>query len=371
MADRRYRINNYRWETAYLEGFDILESGGIKTHFSDDGNYAGPYFAFLKPVDSGEEDSDWGRLAFKCEHKADATQYVYVFATDEEKVGYDYDSHKIWDMLSDENVSGFQKRDLLMQLGAKKYIDNDDILLYEQKGRYLYLAFEAVGDSPVSFEDMCVYSEGDFFMQAFPEVYRERNGFFHRWLSVYSSIFNDISDEIDNLPKLLDIDTCPAELLPTYASWLGLDISGGFLSEDICRQLVKEAYNLSRIKGTARALSRIIEIVLGCEAEIIEHNTMRGYLLSDGAELPANLKEGGVYDVTILVHGHIKEIIRHRLMFLLEQFKPVRARLHLIELDKNAVIDGNAYLDMNATIPVGQAPTLDDENNSGMVLTLL
>ncbi|MCR5278211.1 MAG: phage tail protein [Lachnospiraceae bacterium] len=369
MPERRYRVQKNRWETAYLQGFAI-EDSGIKTQFSDDGIYAGPFYAFLKPIDSGMEDSSWGRITFKMPHNADAAGITYIFATNEEKTDITPDVENIWEFLSDPGVEGITKIRIMTDLGARKYINCEDILLYGMKGRYLYIAFEAVGDSEVSIIAPVIYSMGDPFMNTFPEVYREENSFFHRWMSVYSTVFTEVAEEIGDLPKLLDIDTCPEELLPTYAEWLGIDISGGFLPENVCRALVKEGFELGKRKGTRWALQRIIEIVLGVEADIVEHNTMRGYLLSDGAELPPNLKSGGVYDVTILIHGEVKEIMRHRLLFLLEQFKPVRAKLHLVELSDNAVIDGNAYLDMNATIPVGKAPTLDGDSSMGGVLTL-
>ncbi len=369
MPERKYRIKKNRLDLSFLQGFAI-EDEGIRTVFNEDGTYGGPYYAFLKPVDSGADDSTWGRIAFDLTHKGDAAGYTYVLATNEDYLDFADGEKTIWEMLSDPDINGITKINVMMGLGGRKYINLEDILLYEHKGRYLYIAFEAVGDSEVIFKNACVYATGDAFMALFPEVYRENNGFFHRFMSVYSTVYSDLAEEIDDLPKILDIDTCPAELLPIYAEWLGLDISGGFLPEDVCRNLVKEGYELGKRKGTRWALSRIIEIVLGVKADIVEHNTMRGYLLSDGAQLPPNLKSGGIFDVTILIHGQIEELIRHRLMFLLEQFKPVRARLHLVELSNNAIMDGNAYLDVNASIPVGQSPKLDDKSSMGGVLTL-
>ena len=369
MAERKYRINKFRWDAAKLSRFEVTDNG-VKSILSDDGTYKGPSVAYLKPVDSGIEDSSWGRLSFKCIHGSDAAGYTYVYASDDEYIDLGLERVVIWDVLSDPDKDDYYKLKLLTDQGARKFVNSDDILLYDFKGRYLFLAFEAVGNSVVEIKDMCVYSIGDAFMNTFPEVYRERGSFFHRWMSVYSTIYTELQEEIDDLPKLLDLDTCPAELLPVYASWLGFDISLDILPEDVCRNLVKEGFELCRKKGTRWAITRIIEIVLGCNADVLEHNTMRGYLLSDGAELPPNLKEGGVYDVTILIHGEISELTRHRLLFLLDQFKPVRARLHLVELERNAKVDGNAYLDMNAAIPVGEAPTLDGDSSMGGILTL-
>ena len=371
MADKRYRIKEYRWRTACKEGFSMLPEGGVTTITEDEeGKPVHFHTVFFAPLDSATENGEWGRLKLKAEHGGDTAFYIYAWAANPLDIDRGIDGRDPAEYFLDPEIDRAAKLSTLKALGAEKGVNRDDILLYKQRGRYLFLALDVIGNGEVMLSDIEVFAQGDNFMQTFPEVYRERNSFFHRWMSVYSSIYNDLQQDIDALPALLDVDTCPAELLPEYASWLGIDITGGFLPEEVCRDLVKEGYTLCRYKGTKKAMEQLIRIVLGCEAEVLEHNTMRGYLLSDGAQLPQNLKEGGVLDVTILVHGKIEETMRHQLMFLLDQFKPVRSRLHLIQLDKNATIDGNAYLDMNATIPEGASPVLDGDMSMGGMITL-
>ncbi|MCR5503796.1 MAG: phage tail protein [Lachnospiraceae bacterium] len=371
MADKRYRIRANRWNTAYMEGFSLSEDGTVTAvHEEEDGTVHHSHTVFLAPVDSAARDSEWGRLTYVSEHAQDTAVYIYALARNEKYLYEGEAEGDLYEFLSDPEVSRETKLRLFRELGAIRSINHKDMLLYELSGRYLYLAVDVIGDGEVSVSDMVIYAAGDNFMQTFPEIYRERNGFFHRFMSVFSSVYNDFQLEIDELPKLLDVDNCPPELLTLYASWLGIDLSGGFLSEQVCRDLVREGYKLSKRKGTRWALARIIEIVLGTEAQILEHNTMRGYLLSDGAQLPPNLKEGGVYDVTILINKPVKETMRHQLLFLLDQFKPIRARLHLIQLNENAETDGNAYLDMNAAIPRAEMPTLDADVSMGGALTL-
>ena len=370
MGDRKYRIRNNRWEKALSEGFEFLDDNSIRTITeTKDGAPIHAHTVFLKPLDSAIPDSEWGRISVKAEHGSDTAFYIYALALDEDTPGKP-SAADLEAFLEDPDEDRAVKLRVFMEQGALRSVNRQDMLLYSQNGRFLFLIIDVIGDGTATLSDFTVYMQGDNFMQTFPEVYRERNSFFHRWMSVYSTMYNDLQDQIDNLPKLLNVDTCPAELLPAYASWLGIDISGGFLPEEICRQLVRDGYQLSRRKGTRWALERIIEIVLECEVDVLEHNTMRGYLLSDGAQLPPNLREGGVLDVTILVHGQIKETLRHQLVFLLDQFKPVRSRLHLVQLDKNATVDGNSYLDMNATIPEGQMPVLDSNMNMAGVVTL-
>ena len=371
MSDKRYRIRNNRWQSACMEGFEILPDDAVRTITKgEDGENIHFHTIFLAPIDSAAEDSEWGRISLKAKHGGDTAFYIYALAMDRLKEEDGFSGKSAREYFADPSVDRAEKLRIMQEAGCIRSVNHTDMLLYSLRGRYLFLAVDVIGDGVATLSDMCVYARGDNFMQTFPEVYRERNSFFHRWMSVFSSLYNDLQEEIDTLPKLLNIDTCPAELLPVYASWLGIDISGDFLSEEICRNLVREGYQLSRRKGTKWALERIIQIVLGCEADVVEHNKLRGYLLSDGAQIPPRMRSGGVQDVTVLIHGQIQETTRHQLMFLLEQFTPVRARLHLVQLEQNATMDGNAYLDMNAAIPEGSSPVLDDDLAMGSVLTL-
>ena len=152
-------------------------------------------------------------------------------------------------------------------------------------------------------------------METFPSVYRERDGFFHRFLSIYSSIYNDFEQEIDDLPRLLDPETAQVEMLPVYGQWLGIDLSGDYLTEEMMRTFVREGYKLNRMKGTKRAIERILEIILREKAIVIEHNQVKSRLEEEEMEIPDNFRKKGIYDVTVLVKRHLTEELRHQILF--------------------------------------------------------
>jgi len=52
------------------------------------------------------------------------------------------------------------------------------VLLYGLNGRYLYLVLELIGLGEGKITGMKVDSQGDNFMNTFPEIYRERGGYF-------------------------------------------------------------------------------------------------------------------------------------------------------------------------------------------------
>ena len=78
----------------------------------------------------------------------------------------------------------------------------------------------------------------------------------------------DFQEKIDNVAELLNVETAPVQLLPVFCRWMGLDVSGDFLTEERMRTLVREAYQLNRTKGTKETLLRVCEIVLGEKFEL-------------------------------------------------------------------------------------------------------
>lgn len=352
-----YTIKKNRIERSYLSGFLVEEETG-RLFFDPD---TGIHRIYMDPIDSAIEDSEWGRLSFQLNMPENMAIYVYAFASNSD-TWYDSQGHTfpIMDVLQSDEIPDEEKKHVFSGENGARYVGKNDILLYQLKGRYLYLAVEVLGVGEGYIDRIRVNRKGDNFMDAFPAVYRERNGFFHRFLSVFSSIYNDLDYKIDRLPELLDPDICPRECLPVYASWLGIDLSGDFLSEEAERRFVKEAYHLNRMKGTKACLLRVLEIALDEHAIILENNTIQSYL-ERGEMSKSELIAGGIYDVNILIRKGLNNTERHQLLYLLDQFKPLRSRLHLIQLKDTPVLDDEVYLDMNAVIAGDHVGVLDSD----------
>lgn len=356
MAGASYSIKKNRIQKGWYPGFVLEEDGTLSANKNES-----VHILYLRAVDSGRSDASWGRLRFQAFCPENMVFYVYAAAFNEESFYRQEQPVRIEDFLCDCRESHMIKRQFMRQAGFRKFINQKDILLYDLHGRYLYLVMEVVGEGVFSMTGMRVDQQGDHFMNTFPEIYREEGSFFHRYLSVFSSIYQDFQENMEDLPKLLDLDCCPVQLLPVYGKWLGLDTGDDFLEERILRTLVKEAYELNRIKGTRKALERIAEIVLEKEVQILERNVMGSYILQEEQELMNRLYGCSVYDVTILVPDLLSEVKKNQLLFLLDQFRPIRSSLHVVCLKQNSVLDSYSYLDMNARIPCQGEGSLDRE----------
>ncbi len=351
----KYSIKKNRFRRGFLSGMEIE---GDSLRFAEE-----PYCCFFIPeaIDGVEADALWGRCHLEWEADAEAAVTVYAAASN---VQYAWTAEKesvfYKEILHTEDTSLEEKRGFMETLGAKKAVNQQDILLYELEGRYLYLLIEVQGSFAGKFNNIFVDNQGDLFMDTFPEVYRERDSFFHRYLSVFSSMYIDFQEKIDNVAEMLDIDTAPVELLPVFARWMGLDITGDFLKEDRLRLLVKEAYPLNRIKGTKAALQRLSQIILGEDVIILEKNVIREDTQADTLHLYEELYGDGTYDVTMLIHTYVPEHQKSQLLFLLNQFKPVRSRLKIRFLEPKGTLDSHSYLDMNAVVMEAEQGILDE-----------
>lgn len=355
MPGINYTIKKNRLEKSYMEGF-VMEDETLS--FSLD---TGIHRIYIDAIDSGEEDATWGRFSFGANIPENMAVYVYAQAFNY-KNWYDDEGENIelMDVLCSPDLPDAEKKRIFSTGKGKRYVGKNDILLYGLSGRYLFLAIEVLGTGEGFIHRLRVDKQGDNFMDAFPGVYRERDSFFHRFLSVFSSVYNDVGREIENLPKLLDIDECPTECLPIYAQWLGIDLSGDFLTEERMRAFVREAYQLNRMKGTKACLLRVLKIVLDEDVIILENNTIKSYI--ENEDIPeGDYLTGDIYDVSILIRTPLSDTDRHQLLYLLDQFKPVRCRLHLVALKDSSDIDGEVYMDMNAVISGDSVGLLDDD----------
>ncbi len=345
-----YSIKYNRIKNACIKGMTYDESGNI---YLDESAYE--HSIFFGPLDGVVDGSEWGRLKCSLISTEEMVCYTYILATDATEVISDEgESRSIEELLCDPDIDTYTKVSLMSASGAKRFVNGEDELLYDINGRYLYIGMELMGYGSATISNIKISATGDNFMATFPQVYQERNSFFHRYLSVFSSIYNDISEQNEHLYEMLDLNTCSPELLEMYGSWFGIDLKGGFLEEDVLRQLVKEAYMLNKLKGTRKGIERVLTIILGEEPVILE-NRMQG---------------GGVFDITILVNRKLTEELRHQLTFMVDQFKPLRTKLRILQMEREAVMDGNSYLDMNAAIPGDKQMILDEQALYDGVFTL-
>lgn len=319
------------------------------------------HYFFLQGIDGAIEDQTWGRLHFEACLEEDAVCLVYVRAMNQDSFYRNGKETTINEFLTNPEEPDSLKVQFFQEIGAKRCVNTKDILLYEQSGRYLYLMIQVIGEGAGTLSRIRVEQQGDNFMDTFPEIYRERGSFFHRYLSVFSSVYQDFQEDINQVDRLLDLDTCPLDMLPVYGRWMGIELGDECKEEPWLRTLIREAYRLNCMRGSKWAVERISEIVLGEPVIVLESNVMKAYVEEGEQEQFKRMYGDSPYDVTILINRQVTETLKSRLMLLINQYRPVRSRIHIVYLKEAGNMDYHTYLDMNARMIREDAGQLDTD----------
>ncbi len=126
--------------------------------------------------------------------------------------------------------------------------------------------------------------DGSRYLHYLPPIYRE-DPFLGHFLQAFEEIFVPIEQTVDNFDLYLDPYTAPAFFLGQLATWLDLTLDEKW-PLDKRRQLVAEAAELYRRRGTHWSLSRFLEIYTGVVPQIVESED-QPHLFSVVLRLPA------------------------------------------------------------------------------------
>lgn len=224
-----------------------------------------------------------------------------------------------------------------------------------------YLIIEVSGEGKGKLSNIFVDNIGEAFFYEIPEIGNEYGSPFHRYLSVFSTLYTDFDEKMKNISKVFDVDTTSGPMLVKLAEWMGLELREDFLPEDKLRMLAKNAYWLNRKRGTKEAMERVCEIVLGEKVKILEKNVFEKNTQAETQTIYQDLYGNGNYDVTVLIPTPRQEELKSQLLFLLNQLKPIRCRLNLKFLEPQDTLDGHIYMDINAYVTDAQAALLDEK----------
>ncbi len=355
MADaiKKYMLGKSRFARGCCVGFEAQAGGVLRA----DPNC--PHRSlFLGRIDSGRDNFAWGRLSFSSQLDPEMVLIVRAFSSKDGVFVHDGLPQSLDDFLLDASHPPSQKWQVFEEAGGIKNSGHQDVLLLGQQGRYLYLALELLGEGGGCLQDMCVWAPGDHFFPTFPEVYQSADdGFFRRYLTILSTMYNEMQEKMDALDKLIDLSSASEELLMVFADWIGIAPARGVLATQQLRQYLGMAWPLIQGKGTRWALEWLTTLLLGEGHTYIVENS-KGNGLERGAANGANGHEP--YHLVILVNLPSNEQMHARLSQLIGQFKPLRCQVDIIFIGGQNAVDAYCYLDINAAIGVSATGQLNN-----------
>lgn len=361
---KTFRITENRLKKAAKKDFLMNEEGFLET----DAKIDSAAFVLTK-LDSGEKNNEWGRLVLDVDFPEDTSFVVQVLALDVDCFLRKGVETKYDDFILDEDEPFIKKMQLLELSKAKEFKNKKDILLTGIRGRFLWLSIKIEGNAKCIFRGAKIYNPGDLFLKLFPEIYQTDDDFFKRYLSIFSSVYADFDRKIESLTDFVDIDTAPVEVLPILAKWLGIEVDGDFLGEEKMRKLLKNAYYLSRLKGTRKAVVEIAKLILDEEPLIIEQSKI-GQIGKENKKVYEELYSSNPFSFTVLVHQKSNEKLYAQLKFLIDQFKPARSETKIVFLGDAGNLDTYCYLGINAKLSDFTTAKLDEGMVLGQNITL-
>lgn len=150
-----------------------------------------------------------------------------------------------------------------------------NLAFVENRGRYLVMriritAYDAA--SHPSLAQVQVLYPRISFLRYLPPVYQEdpvSAAFVERLLSLFETVFQEVDLQISDLYQYFDPTTTPLQFLTWLASWLSLPIDAN-LPVDRKRELIIQAPELLRTKGTAGSIRRFLEMFTGASVDVTE-----------------------------------------------------------------------------------------------------
>lgn len=112
------------------------------------------------------------------------------------------------------------------------------------------------------------------FMDYLPGIYRssilQGEYFLKNFLWVFRHLYDDLNEQIENIPQLFSPYQTPAEFLPWLAQWVG-NVMDENWPEEKKRELLRSSVDYYKIRGTVKGLKLYLSYFVGVEPEIIEN----------------------------------------------------------------------------------------------------
>ncbi|HLI16325.1 MAG TPA: phage tail protein [Acidimicrobiales bacterium] len=123
------------------------------------------------------------------------------------------------------------------------------------------------------------------FGELLPSIYQE-DGFALRFVSAFDDLVAPIISVLDNIDAYFDPTLAPGDFVAYLASWVGVELDETWSARSRA-ELVAQAVELFRVRGTVEGLRRHVAIYTGVEPEIEESGGCT-WSSEAGADLPGS-----------------------------------------------------------------------------------
>ncbi len=335
--------------------------------------------------DSLELNTIWHRMRLDLKVPPNTVYKLKVYAADTAEIFVPMPGVKgrvradMNEYILDANVDINRKLDLFEDIGAMVYKNSTDVLLYGLKGRYLWFCLEFINYGKEDFKINSVKIEFPqvTFVNYLPEMYRtneQNNSFIERFLGIFQSIYVDLEDKIDYTPRRFDVDYTTKDFLMWIGDWLSVK-DATLWGEKKLRRVIKQAISIYKIKGTKKAVAKMVQEYAGIEPIIVEQFDVKENMHYEKQKnVIENLFGDNGYVFTVMIpESHVKDNESYvELLRVINSVKPVDSICNLVVLNDQIYLDNHCYIGMNSFITKNEKMILDKnhrETNNLMLET--
>ena len=333
-----------------------------------------------KAFDSMQDETVWHRMRLNISAPSSAIYRLKIYASDTPEISIALPGKSglsrvdINEYINDPNIDINRKLDVFDDIGATYHENSTDILMYELKGRYLWFCMEFINyeENQLRINSIKIELPQVTFMDYLPEYYRknsERNSFLERFIGIFQSIYVDLEDEIDYTPTRFDVDLTNKDFLSWICEWLSVK-DAAIWGEKRLRKLVKEAIKIYKMKGTKRAIAKIVQEYAGIEPIIVEQFDVKNNMYYDiQKDIVENLFGDNGYIFTVMIpEAYVKDNESYvELLRVINGVKPVDSICNLVVLSDQIYLGHHCYMGINSFITRNEELVLDktqkDVNN--------
>ncbi|MEG2511638.1 MAG: phage tail protein [Acetivibrio sp.] len=366
-AQKTYFVLNKNWDFQRGNGDNIryLDMGiSIKEIEKTEGKF------FSKIYDSKEKQMPWHRMTVAGTFYGEASVIFQIYAGDSKIIIKGKEEYDVEDILSSKSLSMKEKEDLFLPFLQKTAYEPKDILLHQVTGRYLWFQIRllAQGEASPEIYKIKMYFPKESWMQYLPEIYqREKKSasFVERYLGIYQSIYEDMTEKINNATSYFDFEAVNGELLQWLASWINIDDSYIWTDKQL-HELLLHGMEWYRMRGTTSYLLEVVKLYTGRTPYIVESYQIEGFCKDkQKARLLTELYGDNPYIFTVIVDlGTLRSNKEYRILRkVVENAKPAHIESNIVLLEPYIFLDKHSYLGINSVLGQYRAVILDGQGS--------
>lgn len=324
---------------------------------------------FSRVLDSKEKQTIWHRMVVESVSYGEVSIICMMYSGESEWITTYCGEKKIEEIIKDTTLTIKQKEEYFFPYYRKTIYNPKDDLLHEVKGRYLWfqMCFTIQGEYIPSIQKIKIYFPKQSWIVYLPEIYQqgqENKFFLERYLSIYQSLYEDMTEHIQSITSFLDAEGVEQEVLLWLASWFDIDTEYIWTEEQL-RKLLYRIIPFYKKRGTIYYLSEMIQLYTGKKPYIVEQHKIQAYCQNKKRKtVLTNLYGDNPYIFTVIVD--LKENTSTKeysiLKKIVESVKPAHMESNVILLEPYIFLDKYSYLGINSILNQYRESILDGQS---------